>query len=59
MQLRIEVSISAYNDQNAQGDLRMSETMQIDTPSFIELAQILGRFHELSAKITEERNADS
>jgi|HubBroStandDraft_3_1064219.scaffolds.fasta_scaffold421592_2 hypothetical protein len=57
MQLRIEISIDAYNEPGAQGNLRISETVMIDPLGFIELAQILGRFHELAAKITEEREA--
>jgi hypothetical protein len=58
MQLRIEVSVDAYNEPQASGNLRMSETVQIDTPSFIELAQILGRFHELAEKVTKERSGE-
>jgi hypothetical protein len=55
MQLRIEVRLDSYNDPSAYGNLQLSETVQIDTPSFLEVAQILGQFHELAAKIERER----
>lgn len=58
MQLRIEVRIDAYNDPAAQGNLFLSETVNIDTPSFMEIAQILCRFHQLAGAISEERKAN-
>jgi hypothetical protein len=53
MQLRIDVSVNAYNDPNVQGDLRLSETMEISAASFGEIASILGQFHAVALKLTK------
>lgn len=56
MQLRIDISINAYNDPAVQGDLRLSETMQIEASSFVVIASILGQFHALAAEITGKKD---
>jgi hypothetical protein len=57
LRLRLQISIEAipggYNA--AYGNLQLSETVNLDAASFLEIASILGRFHELAEKVEEER----
>jgi hypothetical protein len=51
-QVRIDITIQ-QRDQY-QGQLRVEETFNVSATDFIELAGILGKFHELAEKIKKE-----
>lgn len=57
MRLQIDIRISPdYNNpQEAFGSLQLSETHEITGQNFMEIATILGKFHELMQKIKEQR----
>ncbi len=42
-----ELSCQIYIRDNQGGNLNVSETVTVKAQSFLEIAQILGRFHEL------------
>lgn len=51
-QLSIRVAIQ---DTMTGGGLQVSEDFRVGTQNFIEICQMLGRFHELSEKIRKEQ----
>lgn len=57
MQLRIEVRLDSYNDPNSYGNFGLSETVDIGNLEFLELASILGKFHEVLGAIKKAHDA--
>ena len=51
----LSVDVSLYGT-GGEGNLRVSERVQLNAKSFLELAEILGEFHKL-AETLKERNA--
>lgn len=46
-----ELNISIYIRDNMGGNLNISETVLIEARNFLEMAKILGTFHELAEKL--------
>ena len=52
---RYELSIRAsIRDTYESGYLNIDETVEIDAKNFLEIAAILGKFHELAQKLSGE-----
>lgn len=49
------VSVSLRKQRGGQGDLSVTEHVTVKAKSFLEIAQILGRFHELSEELNKEQ----
>lgn len=56
-ELRITIELRQTDAAYSGGGLRIDETQQLTAESFLELAKILGRFHELGEQIAKERGA--
>jgi hypothetical protein len=41
-------------DKGGYGSLRVSETFELGVSTFLEMCQILGRFHELAEKVKHQ-----
>jgi len=52
MNVRIDVTVTRPN---STGYLNVSETFEITSVEFTEMAKILGQFHDLAAKVKVER----
>ena len=56
-ELRIEVSIS--DRESGYGRLGVSETVLVNSRSFLEMAKILGQFHDLAESIKKTQSAEA
>lgn len=57
LEVRIEVrEVREYGQWVGNNALSVNHTVQLGTLDFLELAAILGRFHELGEKIKSERS---
>jgi hypothetical protein len=56
-ELRVDVSIT--DTQSGFGRLAVSETVSVNTASFLEMAGILGQFHELAESIKKAESAEA
>jgi hypothetical protein len=50
---RLDISVTLY-DQQQGGRLEVRENMDVEAKTFLEMAGILGRFHELTESIKKE-----
>lgn len=50
MQLVIQVHLRA-NESGAYGDMQLTETVELNVPTFLEAAKVLGLFHDLTQTI--------
>lgn len=59
MRLRLDVRLEAdpSTDHNAWGNLQLSESITINAATFLEVAGILGRFHDLGLVVQHEQIA--
>lgn len=56
--LRVSVEITSQGGYYSGGRLGVQENIELGTLGFIELAQVLGRFHELAQTIEKERERE-
>lgn len=57
-QVRIDVSIQSLDPYSSGGSLRISEDTTVDSSSLLELAGILGRFHDVIVELKAQREAE-
>lgn len=59
--LRVQVTIERYNESYGGGStgdrLNVNEEQTLELGSFLELAGVLGRFHELGEQLRREQQA--
>jgi len=56
-ELRVDVSIT--DTQSGYGRLAVTEAVSVNTASFLEMAKILGQFHDLAESIKKTESAEA
>ena len=53
MKLRLQITIDAHGDNQAWGNITVTEDANIDVSSFMEIAEIIGKFHALAQQVAK------
>jgi len=55
----LRVNVSIRDSEQGYGQIAVEETLPVDTASFLEMAKILGQFHDLTEAIKKTQKAEA